>query len=185
MRSLLRSGSVAVLAVLIAAGCVTPHTSGRAAPASVSVLPADARALRYGPNAPSIFEGPEMRDKVRALFGSDWAPASQGGGRLQYGAAAYFPPDSRIRMLRMDNQEFIAITGCAVRDCAGHRGLILIRADGDELYSRIDEGGFSRYYGHGPAMTGALVSPAFIDSAWRAVERVETAADVAGSGHRA
>lgn len=185
MRSLLRSGSVAVLAVLVAAGCVTPHPAGRSAPASVSVLPADARALRFGPSAPAIVESPEMRDKIRALFGSDWAPAAQGGGRLQYGAAAYFPPDSRIRMLRMDNQEYIAITGCAVRDCARYRGLILIRPDGDELLARIDEGGFSRYYGHGPAMTGALVSPAYIDSAWRAVEGVETAADVAGSGRRA
>ena len=117
-----------------------------------------------------------MRDKIRTMFGSDWTPAAQGGGRLQYGAAAYFPGDSRIRMLRMDGRDYIAISGCVVTVCATHRGLVLIRADGDEMWARLDEGGFARYYGHGPAMTGARVSPAFIDSAWRAVERAEQSA---------
>jgi hypothetical protein len=79
-------------------------------------------------------------------------------------------------MLRMDGRDYIAISGCVATSCAMHHGLVLIRADGDEVWARLDEGGFSRYYGHGPAMTGARVSPAFIDSAWRAVERVEQSA---------
>ena len=108
----------------------------------------------------------------RALFGSDWAPTAQGGGKLAHGAVAYFPPDSVIRMLRMDGQDFIAITGCVQSACATHRGLLLIDPTGQQLWARLDEGGFSRYYGHGPAMTATPVSPAFIDSAWRAVERV-------------
>ena len=176
MRYLLSSGSIVTLIAMLTLGCVTPPPAGVPAPATVEVLPADARALRYGASAPGVFDNAEMRDKIRMMFGSDWTPAAQGGGRLQYGAAAYFPGDSRIRMLRMDGREYIAISGCVATSCATHRGLVLIRADGDEMWARLDEGGFSRYYGHGPAMTGARVSPAFIDSAWRAVERVEQSA---------
>jgi hypothetical protein len=143
---------------------------------SAGVLTADARALRYGVSAPAVFDNPEMRDKVRALFGSDWSPAAQGGGRLEFGAASYFPPDSSIRMIRLDGQAYIAISGCVPQACGTHRGLVLIGAEGDRLWARLDEGGFSRYYGHGPAMTGALVSPAFIDGAWRALERLEQTA---------
>jgi hypothetical protein len=137
----------------------------------VGVLPADARALRFGASAPQVFDNPEMRDKVRALFGSDWLPAAQGGGRLQHGAAAYFPPESVMRMLRIDGRDFIAISGCVQTACRTHGGLVLIQIDAEQLWARLDEGGFSRYYGHGPAMTATAVSPAFIDSAWRAVER--------------
>ncbi len=176
MPHLLRIGTVGMLTAMLVAGCVTPPPAGVQAPGVVEVLPADARALRYGPSAPAVFDSPELRDKVRALFGSDWTPAAQGGGRLQYGAAAYFPANSPIRMLRVDNLEYIAITGCVPRACATHRGLVLIRADGFDLWARLDEGGFSRYYGHGPAMTGTQVSPAFIDSAWRALEGVERTA---------
>jgi hypothetical protein len=173
MRHLLRLGTVGMLSAMLATGCVTSPPAGVQAPGVVEVLPADARALRYGSSAPAVFDSAELRDKVRALFGSDWTPAAQGGGRLQYGAAAYFPANSSIRMLRVDALDYIAITGCVSRACATHRGLVLIRADGVELWGRLDEGGFSRYYGHGPAMTGAQVSPAFIDSAWRALEGVE------------
>ena len=115
MRHLLRSGSIVTLIAMLALGCVTPPPAGVPAPATVEVLPADARALRYGASAPAVFDNAEMRDKIRMMFGSDWTPAAQGGGRLRYGAAAYFPGDSRIRMLRMDGQDYIAISGC-VRD---------------------------------------------------------------------
>jgi len=51
-----------------------------------------------------------------------WA-SSQSPHMLRTGLAeALGVPDSRIRMLRMDNQEYIAISGCAVRDCVAHRG---------------------------------------------------------------
>jgi hypothetical protein len=161
-----------LLIALVAAGCVTPPPAGVRQPSVVQVLPADARALRYGPTAAAVLDNPEMQPKIRALFGSDWAPAAQGGGRLQYGAAAYFPANSPMRMVRIDSQDYIAITGCAPAACAAHRGLLLIREDGTELWSRLDEGGFSRYYGHGPALVTTSVSPVFIDSAWRALETV-------------
>jgi len=174
MRRLLISGSIGLLTALLAAACAVAPP-GAPAPEAVGVLPADARALRYGTSVPEVFDNPAMRDKVRGLFGSDWSPAAQGGGKLEYGAAAYFPANSSLRMLRIENRDYIAIMGCVQSACPTHRGLVLIQLDGEELWGRLDEGGFSRYYGHGAAMTDALVSPAFIDSAWRAVERVEHA----------
>src|SRR5688572_19936575 len=88
MRHLLRSRSVGMLITMLALGCVTPPPAGVPAPATVEVLPADARALRYGASAPAVFDNAEVRDKIRMMFGSDWTPAAQGGGRLRYGAAA-------------------------------------------------------------------------------------------------
>jgi len=168
-------GSMGLVTMLLATGCVVAPAPGVPVAPKVGVLPADARALRYGPSAPAAFDHPELRDKVRALFGPDWVAARLGGGRLEHGAAAYFPASSALRMLRIDGQDYIAVTGCVPSACATHRGLVLIRADGDELWGRLDEGGFARYYGHGPAMTGTRVSPPFIDGAWRAVEQVERA----------
>jgi hypothetical protein len=170
------AGSTALLGLLLAAGCaVAPPVGTTPARGEVGVLPADARALRYGASAPDVFNNPALHDKVRALFGSDWMAAADGGGRLQYGAVSYFPGTSSLRMLRVDGRDYIAIMGCVQVACENHRGLVLIRDDGNELWARLDEGGFSRYYGHGPAMTAGVVSPAFIDSAWRAVEYVERA----------
>lgn len=176
MRHSLRSGLIAIFGASVMFGCVTPPPRGVPAPAAVEVLPADSRALQFGASAPAVFDNAELRDRIRMMFGSDWTPAAQGAGRLEYGAAAYFPGNSRIRMLRMDGRDYIAITGCVATACATHGGLLLIQADGHDMWARLDEGGFSRYYGNGPGMTSALVSPAFIDSAWRAVERVEQSA---------
>ena len=164
--------TIGLLMALIAVGCVTPPHAGVPAPSVVQVLPANARALRYGPTAAAVIDNPELSWKIRALYGSDWAPAGQGGGRLQYGAASYFPVNAPLRMVRVDNQDYIAITGCVPRACVDHRGLLLIREDGIELWSRLDEGGFARYYGHGPSLVATPVSPTFIDSAWRALESV-------------
>jgi hypothetical protein len=162
-------GSLTVLAMVVASGCATETPAG--APRA-GVLPADARALRYGPTAPAIFANPEMHDKILALFGSDWSPTPVSGGQLQYGAAAYFPANSSLRLIRLGDRDYIAITGCVPAACADHGGLMLIRDDGEQLWARVDEGGFSRYYGHGPGMAGAQVSPAFIDGAWREVQRL-------------
>ena len=53
-----------------------------AAPSVVQVLPADARALRYGPTAAAVLDNPEMQPRIRALYGSDWTPAAQNFVRL-------------------------------------------------------------------------------------------------------
>jgi hypothetical protein len=172
MRRLLLSGLLGLSTSVSLAGCVVSPPAGTATPPMVGVLPADARALRYGASAPDVLASPEMRSKVTALFGPDWLPAAQGAGQLRYGAASYFPAGSSLHMIRMQDRDFIAISGCVPAACRDHPGLLLIRDDGEQLWARLDEGGFSRYYGRGPALTATLVSPTWIDSAWRAVQRV-------------
>ena len=169
----LRGALACLLLMPVAAGCVIPSSG----PPRAEVLAADARALVYGRTASEVLENPQLRDKVRALFGADWGPPSPGAGKLAQAAPLYFGRGGPLRMVHIGDADYIAITGCVTRACATHRGLVLIRADGDELWARLDEGGFSRYYGHGPAMVGAQVSPAFIDSAWRALESVEPSAE--------
>ena len=169
MRHSLGSGSAVVLTALVASACVTAPPAGVSMPRSATVVTADARALRYGPSAPDVLDNPQLRDKVRALFGADWAP----GGPLPFGAAAYFPASSSIRMVRIGADEYIAITGCVPTTCATHRGLLLIRPDGEQLMARLDEGGYLHYYDHSLVATAAAVPRPSIDGAWMALERVE------------
>ena len=134
-----RSG---LLIAMLDVGMRDAAAGRRAGATDVRCCPPMRAPCATAPPRRRVFDNPEMRDKIRMMFGSDWTPAAQGGGRLQYGAAAYFPGDSRIRMLRMDGQDYIAISGCVATSCATHRGLVLIRADGDEMWARLDEGGF-------------------------------------------
>jgi hypothetical protein len=133
------------------------------------VVVADARALRYGATAPEVFNNPALSPKIRALFGADW----NAGGALPFGAPAFFPASSSLRLIRLGDQDYIAITGCVTSACGSHRGLLLIRQDGEQLLSRLDEGGFSHYYDHSPGATVAAVPRQWIDSAWRAVAGIE------------
>jgi hypothetical protein len=130
------------------------------------VLPADARALRYGASAPEVFSNQELGDRLRALFGADWSP----GGQIAFGARAFFPASSSLRMVRLGDGDYIAITGCVLSSCATHRGLVLIRQDGQQLMARLDEGGFSHYYELGAGASANAAQRSSIDSAWRAVE---------------
>jgi hypothetical protein len=169
MRRMLVPGSLSALAALLFTACVVPPPAGTPMPASAGVVTADARALRYGATAPEVFNNPQLRDKVQALFGADWSP---GAGRT-FGAPAYFPASSSIRMLRVGEREYIALTGCVASACKDHRGLLLIAPDGDQLSARLDEGGFSHYYNYGAGAVGAAVPRSVIDGAWLAIEQVE------------
>ena len=166
MRRTLRSSSLGVFPALSLTGCVVPPSGS---PPTAGVLPADARALRYGASVPEVFNNPLLRDKILALFGPDWNP----GGRVAAGAAAFFPPNSPLRSLRIADQDYIAITGCVSTACASHRGLLLIRQDGEQLMARLDEGGFSHYYDFAPGATARPVPQASIDGAWRAMQIME------------
>jgi len=161
--------SIAAVTALVASACVMAPRSGVSMPRSASVVAADARALRYGSTAPEVFDNPQLRDKLRGLFGADWAP----GGPLAFGAPAYFPASSSIRMVRVGADEYIALTGCVPTACPTHRGLLLIRPDGDQLMARLDEGGYLHYYDHGPGVAASAVPRSSIDGAWMALERIE------------
>ncbi len=169
MRRAILPGSISALAVLLFTACVVPPPTGVPMPQAAGVLPADARALRFGATAPAVLDSPELRDKVRALFGADW----NAGGRIALGAPAFFPASSSIRMLRIGDQEYIAVAGCVTSACPSHRGLLLIRQDGEHLLARLDEGGFSHYYDYGPGASAAALPRSSLDGAWLAIERIE------------
>ena len=167
MRRGLLPGAVSIAAALLVTSCVVPPPAGVPMPVSAEVLPADARALRYGATAPEVFDNPELRDKLRGLFGPAW---TSGPGR-EFGAPAFFPASASIRMVRTGDREYVAITGCVTSACEGHRGLLLIGPDG-QLMARLDDGGFSRYYDYGPGATGGVQGRATLDGAWLAIQGV-------------
>jgi hypothetical protein len=110
---------------------------------------------------------PEARESVRRLFGSDQNQAM--AARLSRSAADFFGNPSPTRVLRIAGADYLAATGCVPSTCSTHPGLLLIRVDGKELFARLDDGGFSHYYGFG---TGVEMTPktlALLDAAWRAL----------------
>lgn len=172
-RSLLRGALVCLLLTPVTAGCVVPPEPGSSGPPVVEVLAADARALAYGRSASEVLENPQLRDKVRALFGADWAPPTPGGvGKLTLAAPQYFERGGPVRMVRIGAADYIAITGCAPQACASRRGLLLVREGGEQLMARLDEGGFSHHHAYGPGVVGGPGGAAVVlESALRSLER--------------
>jgi len=172
-RSLLRGALACLLLTPVTNGCVVPPEPGSSGPPEAKVLPADARALVYGRSASEVLENPEFRDKVRALFGADWAPPTPGGvGKLTLAAPQYFERGGPLRMVRIADADYIAITGCAAQACASRRGLLLVREGGEQLMARLDEGGFSHHHAYGPGVVGGPGGTAVVlESALRALER--------------
>jgi len=170
--SLLRGALACLLLTPVLGGCVLPP-SGAASPPTVEVIPADARALVYGRSAREVLEDPQLRDKVRALFGADWGPPTPGGaGKLTLAAPQYFELGGPLRMVRIGAANYIAITGCAPQACAGRRGLLLIREGGEELMARLDDGGFSHHHAYGPGVVGGPGGAGVVlESTLRALER--------------
>jgi hypothetical protein len=171
--SVLRGALVCLLVAPVAAGCVVPSEPGSSAPPEAEVVAADARALAYGRSAGEILENPQLRDKVRALFGTDWAPPTPGVGKLSAAAPQYFELGGPVRMVHIGDASYITVTGCAAQACAGRRGLLLIREGGEQLMARLDDGGFSHHYAYGPGVVGGPGGAGVVlGSALRALERV-------------
>lgn len=175
MRHSLLRGALACLLLtpVVTAGCVVPPAPGSSGPPVAKVLPADSRALVYGRTASEVLENPQLRDKVRALFGADWAPPTPGGvGKLTLAAPQYFERGGPLRMVHIGDADYIAITGCAAQACASRRGLLLIREGGEQLMARLDEGGFSHHHAYGPGVVGSPGAAAVVlESALRELER--------------
>jgi hypothetical protein len=172
--SLLRGALVGLLVALAAAGCVLPPEPGSSTPPEAQVVAADARALAYGRSAGEILENPQVRDKVQALFGADWAPPTGVGvGKLSAAAPQYFELGGPVRMVRIGDANYITVTGCAAQACTARRGLLMIREGGEQLMARLDEGGFSHHYAYGPGTAGGPAGAGpVLASALRALERV-------------
>ena len=58
-----------------------------------------ARALAYGRTASEIMQNPQLQDKVRALFGADWAPPTPGAVGKPTAAAPEWWCSRRARMV--------------------------------------------------------------------------------------
>jgi hypothetical protein len=172
--SLLRGALWCVLLTPIAAGCVLPPESGSSRPPETQVVQADARALADGRSAGEIMDNPQIRDKVRALFGADWAPPTPGGvGKLGAPAPEYFELGGPVRMVRMGDTAYITVTGCAKQACASRRGLLVIREGGEQLMARLSEGGFLHHYAYGPGVGGGPAGAGpVLESVVRELERV-------------
>jgi hypothetical protein len=168
MRHGLVPGSLTVLAALVLVVAVLPSWAETLRPTPALVLAADARALRYGATGPEMFENAHLRDKLRGLFGADWSP----GPQRTFGASAYFPASATIRMLRVGELDYIAISGCVTDACTGHHGLLLVGPD-EQLLARLDDGGFSHYYYYGSAAPGDAITRSAVDGAWLAIKDVE------------
>jgi|SRR4029453_13277200 hypothetical protein len=162
MRRLLLSGCLCALAVFSAAACMPPAPDSSAT-MPAQVLPADARALVYGRTVSEVIQSQALRDKIPALFGADWMPASQGRGQLALGAAAFFEKGGPLRMVSIAGKDYIAVTGCVANACPRQRVLLLIAEGGSPLLARLDDGPVPHYYAYGsegvapPANTSTIV----------------------------
>ncbi len=136
MRRLLLSGCLCALAMLSAAACIPP-APGSSATLPAQVLPADARALVYGRTVSEVIQSQELREKIPALFGADWMPASQGRGQVALGAAAFFEKGGPLRMVSIAGKDYIAVTGCVANACQRQRVLLLIAEGGSPLLARL------------------------------------------------
>ena len=96
-RSLLRGALACLLLTPVTAGCVVPPPLGSSGPPMAEVLPADARALAYGRSAGEVLENPQLLDKVRSVFGADWAPPTPGAGKLTAAGPLYFERGGPVR----------------------------------------------------------------------------------------
>jgi len=169
MRHVRARGWLSCLALLIAAGCTIASPRGTPVPPSAQVLPTDARALAYGRTAAEMLQNPDIGDKVRALFGRDWMPATPTGGQLARGAAAYFDRGGPVGMLRVGGRDYIAVSGCVPGECDSRHVLLLIENGGARLLARLDEGGFVHYYGYGSEGVMKDTAPPIVDSGLRAL----------------
>ena len=170
MRRLLLSGCLCALPVFSAAACTIPPAPGSSATPPAQVLPVDARALAYGRTAGDVVQSPELRDKIPALFGADWMPASQGRGQIASGAAAFFERGGPPRMVQVAGKDYIAAAGCVATACRTRRVLLLVGEGGSQLLARLDDGAVTHYYSYAIGGGGPADAPAIVDAALLALQ---------------
>ena len=159
-----------LLGVFAAACTIDPPAGTPPAPVSGALEPGP-REATFGRTSAEVINNPQLRDKIRALFGADWDPAAAGGGKIVKGVGAYFGRTEPPRGVRIGNANYVAVTGCVPATCGSERVVLLIQESGQDLLARLDEGGFSHYYAHGAAWGVAGSTTAAVDSALRALEQ--------------
>jgi hypothetical protein len=163
----LRAAFLVTAVALAGAACVTPRSPDTPAPPIIQVDGADARARQFGNTGSEVITNSSLESRVRALFGPDWA--LEPGSRLRAPASSFFASADPPRLVRTNEGEYVAVTGCGPAGCRAQRVLLLVRGDGESLLARLDEGGFSHYYAHGAGLSMNPASRALLDRARSAV----------------
>jgi hypothetical protein len=114
----------------------------------------------------------DVRERARVLFGPDWSAANEGRSvGVRAAAPEFFSKSFPPRLLRIGESEYVAVLGCLVTACSSRRGLLLIRRDSEQLFARLDEGGFTHYYALEVGMGAPPETHALVDAAWRVLEQ--------------
>ena len=153
--------------VLLTTGCVTPPPPGTPPRPAVGFVSGDARVSQYGATGADVLNHPSLAEAVSLLFGPDWARAP--GAKTSAAAAEFFSQSSPPHLLHVGTADYLAVRGCIASRCATHQGLLLVRTDGGELLGRLDEGGYTHYYGRGLGLEMTPATRAVLDAAWRAL----------------
>ena len=147
--------------------CTIEPPAGTPPPPLSGALESGPRETTFGRTGDEVVTNPQLRDKIRNMFGADWAP----GGKLVRGAMAYLGRTEPPRGVRIGDRNYVAVTGCVPAACRADRVLLLIQEGGEALLARLDEGGFSHYYAFGGDWGLAGSTARIVDSGLRALER--------------
>jgi hypothetical protein len=169
MRSVLLGFTLAL--GTLATACTIDPPAGTPAPPMAGVLERGPREAAFGRTGEEVINNPQLREKIRSLFGTDWTPTADGHGKLAKGAAAYFGRTEPPRGVRVGDANYVVVTGCVPASCGSDRVLLLIQEGGEGLLARLDEGGFSHYYAYGGNWGLAGSTAQVVDSALRALAR--------------
>jgi hypothetical protein len=163
LRGLVLGLSIGVLA----SACTIEPPEGTPPAPMAGVLESGPRETTFGRTGDEVVNNPQLRDRIRSLFGADWNP----GGKIQRGASAYFGRVAPPRGVRVGDKNYVAVTGCVPESCRPERVLLLIQENGSSMLARLDEGGYSHYYAYGPEWGAAGSTQQATDAALRALSR--------------
>jgi hypothetical protein len=155
----------------LTAACTIDPPAGTPTPPMAGVLEPGPREATFGRTGDEVINNPQLRDRIRNLFGADWTPTAEGRGKIAKGAAAYFGRTEAPRGVRVGDANYVAVSGCVPATCRSERVLLLIQEGGEGLLARLDEGGFSHYYAYGGGWGLAGTTAQTLDSALRALAR--------------
>jgi hypothetical protein len=159
--------ALGVTSASLTAACTIDPPAGTPPPPLAGVLESGPRETAFGRTGDEVVNNPQLRDRIRSMFGADWAP----GGKLVRGAMAYLGRTEPPRGVRVGDRNYVAVTGCVPANCRAERVLLLIQEGGEALLARLDEGGFSHYYAYGGDWGLAGSTARIVDSGLRALGR--------------
>ena len=120
----------------LTAACTIDPPAGTPTPPMAGVLEPGPREATFGRTGDEVINNPQLRDRIRNLFGADWTPVAEGRGKIAKGAAAYFGRTEPPRGVRVGDANYVAVSGCVLATCRNERVLLLIQEGGEGLLAR-------------------------------------------------